>query len=168
MTFRNSTPRLTIPRPSIIFSLLHTQYIHPPPRSYPHHDPPHHSTPLSPGPGGYSGLPCGPKSSSPLSPVRCVGFVSVRGCFGSPIPSGSEGDFVPGPPCFCQSSHEPRYSPTFVYLSFASVKLPTAPTRCRLTQPVSQFRQPHYSSPPLYKKTLPPSPLAVSQTQTYP
>ena len=38
------------------------------------------------------------------------------GALGSPMPSGFGGDFVPGPPRFCQSSHEPRYSPMFVYL----------------------------------------------------
>ncbi|KAI0603700.1 hypothetical protein TUN205_12077, partial [Pyrenophora tritici-repentis] len=48
-------------------------------------------------PGGYSGFPSGPKFSSPLDPVLAVGL-------------------VPGPPRFCQSSHEPRYSPTFTYL----------------------------------------------------
>lgn len=72
------------------------------------------------GPGGGTGCPAGPTSSSPLLPVLAVGFVSVVGSLGSPLPSGFGGDFVPGPPRFCQSSHEPRYSPTFKYLTAVS------------------------------------------------
>jgi hypothetical protein len=68
------------------------------------------------GPSGYGGFPCSPKSSSPLSPAPLTGFVSVTGNCGSPLPSACGGVFDPGPPWRSQSSHEPRYSPTLLYL----------------------------------------------------
>lgn len=39
------------------------------------------------------------------------------------MPSGFGGDFVPGPPRFCQSSQDPRYSPMFIYLPYESVSV---------------------------------------------
>jgi hypothetical protein len=67
-------------------------------------------------PSGTGAPPCCPKSSSPLSPLPCTGFVSCTGNVGSPKPSGFGGVLVPGPPLRSQSFQEPRYSPTFSYL----------------------------------------------------